>query len=102
MSSTPFCLGVPVVDRLPLTEGCYVLRADTSEQLFKRVRRYQQMITPEDEILVREIGYRPDHPVPLRKFFAEVIVKIGPHERNGISLFFWHSFPGKCKGKMIY
>ena len=101
MSSSPFALGIPVVDHLPLTDGSYVLRADTRDQLYKRIARYQEMITPEDRIIVSDIGYRPDRPVPVRKFFAEVRVIIGPSELR-YDHYMWHVFPGKRRARMIY
>lgn len=80
MSSTPFCLGIPVVDHLPAESGQYVLRSKDPESCRKEIARLRQSLTTSDLIKVYYIGYRPNHPVPVSRYFTEICIEIGGAE----------------------
>lgn len=85
MSSTPFCLGLPVVDDLPAESGSYVLRAKDQKELAEKIRNLQDRLTVKDLIKIYFIGYRPDSPVPVSRYFAEIHLKIcGDEERHSM------------------
>ena len=100
MSSMPFKLGLPVVDKLPLISGHYVLRAKDRQHMYKIIRATQAALDDTATILVYEIEYRPDHPVPVRTWFAEVKIVMDPVEEKDV--FLWKPYPGKTKATMIY
>lgn len=80
MSSTPFCLGLPVVDRLKATDMECVLRTKTFMEAKAEIRRIQNLLTSKDLIKVYIIGYRPDSPVPVAMCFTEIHITIGGAE----------------------
>lgn len=80
MSSIPFCLGIPVVDELPPQSGKYVLRARDEQDLSRKVQKLQSVLTKDDLIKIYYIGYRPDKPFPVSRYFAEICVEIGEAE----------------------
>ena len=80
MSSTPFYLGLPVVDELPTQSGKYVLRARDEQDLSRKVQKLQSVLTKDDLIKIYYIGYRPDRPIPVSRYFAEIYVGIGESE----------------------
>ena len=80
MSSTPFCLGLPVVNDIPAESGSYVLRSRDKNELSHQIQRLQAKLSKDDLIKVYYIGYRPDHPVPVSRFFTEIYVGIGEAE----------------------
>lgn len=77
MSSMPFCLGIPVVDELPPQNGQYVLRSRNEQDLSHKVQKFQSVLTKDDLIKIYCIGYRPDRPIPVSRYFAEIYVGIG-------------------------
>ena len=80
MSSTPFCLGLRVVDELPAQTGEYVLRSRDEQDLSSKVQKLQSILTKNDLIKIYHIGYRPDKPIPVSRYFAEICVEIGKAE----------------------
>ena len=80
MSSIPFSLGIPVVDELPPQSGQYVLRSKDEQDLSRKVQKLQSGLTKDDLIKVYYIGYRPDRPIPVSRYFAEIYVGIGEAE----------------------
>ena len=78
--STPFCIGLPVVDTLDVTSRNVVLRCNDADGLIGMIRHLQRLLSKNDMIKVYEIGYRPDKPIPRAKYFAEVHVSIGNAE----------------------
>lgn len=86
MSSTPFCLGIPVVDHLLPKDGSVILRTANKEEVQLELNKLQKTLTTKDLIKVHPIGYRPDHPVPISKYFIEVSVQLGEAET-------WHKLP---------
>ena len=77
MSSVPFSLGVPVVDSLPNSDGTYILRSKSHKDAIQEIGRLCQNLTTKDRISVYWIGNRPDKPIPVSRYFAEVRVEIG-------------------------
>ena len=80
MSSMPFCLGVPVVDKLMPRDGTVVLRAKNQEHARREIGRLLSILTTKDVVKVHPIGLRPDHPIPVAMYFEEVRVEIGKAE----------------------
>lgn len=80
MSSAPFCLGVPVVDSLPNSEGTYILRSKSRRDAMQEIGRLRQSLSTKDRVSVYWIGNRPDKPIPVSRCFTEVRVEIGTAE----------------------
>ena len=80
MSSTPFCLDAPVVDSIPNSDGSYVLRSKSRKDAMNEIKRLRQSLSTKDRISVYWIGNRPDKPIPVSRYFAEVRVEIGTAE----------------------
>ena len=80
MSSTPFNLGLPVVDSVPPEGGRYVLKAKDEADLSLKIQTLQNALSKNDLIMIYFIGYRPDRPIPVNRFFAEISVEIGKAE----------------------
>ena len=90
MSSTPFCLGLPVVNDIPLQGGSYVLRTKNEAELSQAIQKLQKNLSKNDLIKIYYIGYRPDHPIPVGRFFAEIYVGIGEAEGWQYGLGLWN------------
>ena len=71
--------------------------------MIREITRVQEHTTMRDEILVYELGYRPDHPVPCAMWFAEVKIRMDrkPGEEPGLKLG-WHEYKGRKRATMIY
>ena len=103
MSSTPFNLGLPVVDSVPPEGGEYVLRAKDESDLSRKIQNLQNTISKNDLIKIYFIGYRPDRPIPVSRFFAEISVEIGKAEvwNKGFGLWnynLWHRIATGMRG----
>ena len=81
MSSTPFCLGIPVVDEIPPIDGNYVLRTKNYYDLGIEIRKLQDKLSTNDLIKIYCIGYRPDEPIPVSRYFTEISVQIGKAQK---------------------
>ena len=90
MSSTPFCLGIPVVNEVPLQEGAYVLRAKNEAGLSQAIQKLQKNLSKKDLIKIYIIGYRPDCPIPVGRYFAEIHVGIGKAEEWQSNFGLWN------------
>ena len=77
MSSTPFCLGIQVIDEIPPIDGNYVLRTKNDYDVRMEIRKLQDKLSTNDLIKIYCIGYRPDKPIPVSRYFTEVSVQIG-------------------------
>jgi len=77
MSSTPFSLGIPIVDEIPPIDGNYVLRTKYDYDLGIEIRKLQDKLSTNDLIKIYRIGHRPDKPIPVSRYFTEVSVRIG-------------------------
>lgn len=77
MSSAPFQLGVPIVDSLPNENGTYILRTRNEEDALSEINRLRKNLTKNDLIKVYYIGYRPDNPIPVSRYFTEICIDIG-------------------------
>lgn len=77
MSSAPFCLGIPVVDSLEACDGSVVLRSRNKDSAIAELVRVRKELTRYDEMKIYYIGYRPDHPVPVSRYFTEVQINLG-------------------------
>ena len=88
MSSVPFCLGVLVVDDIPAESGTYVLRTRSYHDLAVKVNDLQNRLSKCDLIKLYIIGYRPDKPIPVGRFFTEVEVDLGGAQK-------WQSIFGR-------
>ena len=104
MSSTPFDLGLPVVDIVPPEHGRYVLRAKDEADLSRKIQTLQYALSKNDLISIYFIGYRPDRPVPVSRFFAEIRVETGEAEEwhKGFGLWgytLWHRIATGMRGE---
>ena len=89
MSSKPFRLGIPVVDTLLLETGNYVLRTRDYKSAMKELKRIRKLLTTKDLILAYFIGFSPDYPIPVGRYFTEVSVRIGEADE-------WFELPPIC------
>lgn len=104
MSSTPFNLGLPVVDSAPPEGGKYVLRAKDESDLSRKIQNLQNILSKNDLIRIYFIGYRPDRPIPVSRFFAEISVEIGKADvwHKGFGLWdynLWHRIATGMRGE---
>ena len=104
MSSKPFKLGLPIMERLEPKDGHAVLRTRNREEMIRIIMRTRELLTAHDVILVSERGLRPDFPVPAPMYFAEVVIVIDmpeeekrQHMRHGA----WRVYEGKRKARII-
>jgi hypothetical protein len=76
MSSSVFCLGIPVIDKL---RGGYpdhfVLKAKNKEEAEKKIGRIIDDMPGTDHVKVHHIGMRPDKPVPVAMWFCEIEIE---------------------------
>ncbi len=82
MSSSVFCLGIPVIDKL---RGGYpdhfVLKAKNKEEAEKKIGRIIDDMPGTDHVKVYHIGMRPDKPIPVATYFCEIkIERNAPHD----------------------
>lgn len=104
MSSTPFNLGIPVVDNVQPEGGKYVLRAKDEADLSLKIQALQNALSKNDLIRIYFIGYLPDRPIPVSRFFAEISVEIGKTEvwHKGFGLWeynLWHRIATGMRGE---
>ena len=104
MSSTPFNLGLPVVDSVPPEGGKYVLKAKDEADLSRKIQTLQNELSKNDLIRIYFVGYRPDRPIPVSRFFAEISVEIGKAEvwHKGFGLWrynMWHRIATGIRGE---
>ena len=90
MSSTPFCLGIPVVNEVPLQEGSYVVRTKNEAELSQVIQNLQKNLSKKDLIKIYRIGYRPDYPIHVGRYFAEIHIGIGKAEEWQRNLGLWN------------
>ena len=86
MSSRPFQLGIPIVDSLPYEDGTYILRTRNQEDVLSEINRLRKNLTKNDLIKVYYIGYCPDNPIPVSRYFTEVRIDIG-YAESWMSMF---------------
>ena len=76
MSSSVFCLGIPVIDKL---RGGYpdhfVLKAKNKEEAEKKIGRIIDDMPGTDHVKVYHIGMRPDKPIPVATYFCEIKIE---------------------------
>ena len=76
MSSEPFKIGLPIIDKLRYGyPDEFILRAKSREDAEKKIR---DLVTREPigaDIRVWHFGFRPDKPVPVAMYFCEIIIK---------------------------
>ncbi len=76
MSSLPFKLGVPVIKNLLYSfPDHFVLKSDSKEESDRKLWNLKRKLPAGATVTVKEIGFRPDHPVPVAKYFCEVIIR---------------------------
>ena len=76
MSSSVFCLGIPVIDKL---RGGYpdhfVLKARSKEDAENKIGRIIDDMPGTDHVKVYHIGMRPDKPIPVAMYFCEIKIE---------------------------
>ena len=104
MSSEPFRLGLDIMSRIPAT-GCHiVLRTRSRDEMIRAIMRTRELLRVGDLILVREMGFRPDHPISTPAWFAEVVVKIGAgaeEKAAWLKQLVWRVYEGKQRTRII-
>lgn len=93
MSSTPFQLGLKVVDDFkydPPFEGAkisFIMRGKDEKDTIAKLIKILDDVPDNMEMLNYHIGFRPDKPIPVARYFIEA--EIERKDRHGFS-FFWH------------
>ena len=93
MSSTPFQLGLKVVDDFkydPPFDGAemsFIMRGKDEKDAVAKLIKILDNVPDNMEMLIYHIGMRPDNPVPVARYFIEA--RIECKDRHGF-LFFWH------------
>ena len=104
MSSEPFRLGLDIMGRIPAA-GCHiVLRTRTRDEMIRAIMRAREQLMVKDLILVREMGFRPDHPISTPAWFAEVVVKVSAGAEEKVvwmKQLVWRVYEGKQRARII-
>lgn len=93
MSSTPFQLGLKVVDDFkydPPFGGANIsfsMRGKDEKDAVAKLTKILDDVPDNMEMLIYHICFRPDKPVPVSRYFIEA--EIERKDRHGFS-FFWH------------
>lgn len=93
MSSTPFQLGLKIVDDFkydPPFDGAkisFVMRGKDEKDTVAKLTKILDDVPDNMEMLIYHIGFRPDKPVPVTRYFIEA--EIVRKNRPDFSLF-WH------------
>lgn len=93
MSSTPFQLGLKVVDDFkydPSFDGAeisFIMRGKDEKDTVAKLIKILDDVPDNMEMLIYHIGFRPDKHVPVARYFIEA--KIVRKDRHGL-LFLWH------------
>lgn len=92
MSSTPFQLAVPVVDSFAYDSAsgeavAFIMRGKDEMDCLRKLDKVLDNVPETMEMLTYHIGYRPDKPIPVARYFVEA--RIEGKDRNGYALF-WH------------
>lgn len=86
-----FYLGAPVVDDIPAESGIYVLRTREDHDVGIKVRELQDRLTKHDLIKIYHIGYRPDKPIPVSRYFTKIHVELGNAEEWQKGFGYWYT-----------
>ena len=103
MSSTPFQLGLKVVDDFkydPPFEGAnisFIMRGKDEKDTVAKLIKILNDVPDNMEMLIYHIGFRPDKPIPVARYFIEA--KIERKDRHGISLFWHGEWSGRKKAE---
>ena len=75
MSSLPFKMGLPIVDR-PIYgyPDDFILRSRSKADAERRIKEMRTRERPA-RILIQDLGMRPDHPVPVAAHFCRVTIQ---------------------------
>ena len=99
MSSTPFQLGLKTVDDFkydPPFDGekiSFIMRGKDEKDTVAKLIKILDDVPDNMEMLMYHIGFRPDKPIPVARYFieAEIVRKDRP-----VFLFGWH---GRWNGR---
>lgn len=77
MSSAPYRTGLTVYDNVhkDTDKNHYILKAKSKKRMDKMIDRLVRYTPVENIIAVYDIGYRPDKPVPVAMYFAEISIR---------------------------
>lgn len=105
MSSTPFQLGLKVVDDFkyePPFDGAeisFIMRGENEKDVVAKLIKILDDVPDNMEMLIYHIGFRPDKPIPVSRYFIEA--EIERKDRHGFSLF-WHGrWSGRKKAEEV-
>ena len=75
MSSYPFKSGVPVLNNtLYSFPDHFFLRSTDKAASDEKIRRLKRKLPIGVKMRIHEVGFRPDHPVPVAMYFCEVFL----------------------------
>ena len=99
MSSTPFQLGLKVVDDFkydPPFDGAdisFIMRGKDERDTVAKLIKILDHVPDNMEMLIYHIGFRPDEPVPVARYFIEA--EIVRKDRPGFPLFWGDGWSGR-------
>ena len=84
MSSKPFKMGLKIIDK-PWQgyPSHFILRAASKEDAERKIREITVREPRSAEIHVEHMGFRPDRPVPVAKYFCEITIKGNDNGKRG-------------------
>lgn len=73
MSSKPFKMGLKIIDKPWMGyPRHFILRAVSKEDAERKIREITAREPRSAEIHVEHMGFRPDRPVPVARYFCEI------------------------------
>lgn len=93
MSSTPFQLGLKIVDDfkydLPFDGAkiSFVMRGRDKKDAVAKLIKILDDVPDSMEMLIYHIGFRPDKPIPVARYFIEAEIE---RKDKHVFPFFWH------------
>lgn len=75
MSSSQLMYGQPILD-IPEFNGIdhpYVLRAKDEKEMKQKLEELRTIVPESVDVVTYPVGYKPDRPVPVARFFTTVI-----------------------------
>ena len=99
MSSTPFCLGLKVVDDFKYDQPfdgakiSFIMRGKDEKDTVSKLLKILDDVPDSMEMLIHHIGFRPDKPIPVARYFIEA--EIERKDESGFPIF-WH---GRWSGR---
>lgn len=97
MSSSQLMYGLPILDipEFKSVDQKYVLRGKDIDDMIQKIKELQLIVPVYIDGVAYPIGYRPDRPVPVARYFAKV--EFRAHSVGVFEFYPWWSwtFQGK-------